>query len=372
MTTPAAAHAPAEPAARTTPYHLLFATVLKRMDPERAHHLAFGVIRALPALGGIVRRLCAPHASLRVRALGLDFPSPFGLAAGFDKNAAGIRGLGELGFGHVEVGTVTRHAQPGNPKPRMFRLVPDRGLINRMGFNNEGSAAAVPRIEQARMRRRRPVIGANIGKSRVTEVEDATADYVWSAERLAPISDYLAVNVSSPNTPGLRGLQELELLEPLLAEVKAAAGETPLLVKIAPDMSDEQIDGIVELAVRLGLDGIIATNTTVSREGLATSAEEIERMGAGGLSGAPLADRSLAVLRRIRETAPEAFCVIAVGGVTTAADVLARLEAGATLVQGFTAFIYEGPLWARAINRGLRRSGWRQPAAQAAGSSASQ
>lgn len=347
----------------TTPYRLLFNTVFKRMDPERAHHLAFGVIRALPALGGLVRRFCAPHPSLRVHALGLEFPSPFGLAAGFDKNAAGIAGLGELGYGHVEVGTVTRHAQDGNPKPRMFRLVDDRGLINRMGFNNGGSAAAVPRIERARMRRHRPVIGANIGKSRVTEVADATADYVWSAERLAPVSDYLAVNVSSPNTPGLRGLQEVELLEPLLAEVKRAAGETPLLVKIAPDMADEQIDGIVALAVRLGLDGIIATNTTVSREGLRAAPDAVAAMGAGGLSGAPLEARSLAVLRRIRATAPAGFCVISVGGVTTAADVIERLAAGATLVQGFTAFIYEGPLWARKINRGLRRAGWRQNAA---------
>lgn len=346
--------------AKTSPYKILFNTVLQRMDPERAHHLAFAVIRALPALGGVVGKLCGPDRSLRVRALGLEFPSPFGLAAGFDKNAEGILGLGELGFGHVEIGTVTRHAQEGNPKPRMFRLVPDRGLINRMGFNNSGSAAAVPRIENARMRRRRPIIGANIGKSRVTEVEDATADYVWSAERLAPVSDYLAVNVSSPNTPGLRGLQELELLEPLLAAVKTAAGETPLLVKIAPDMEDDQIDGIVSLAVRLGLDGIIATNTTISREGLETPATRVEEMGAGGLSGAPLAERSLAVLRRIRQVAPAEFCVISVGGVTTAADVLERLRAGATLVQGFTAFVYEGPLWARQINRGLRKAGWRQ------------
>ncbi|RGE18086.1 quinone-dependent dihydroorotate dehydrogenase [Leucobacter sp. wl10] len=346
-------------------YPLLFKTVLRRMDPERAHHLAFLVIRAAPLLGGAVRRLCAPDPSLRVRALGVEFPSPFGLAAGFDKNAEGMLGLGALGFGHVEVGTLTRHAQPGNPKPRMFRLVSDLGLINRMGFNNGGSAAAVARVERARLSRRRPVIGVNIGKSRVTEVEDAAQDYVWSARRLAPISDYLAVNVSSPNTPGLRGLQELEMLEPLLASVRDAAGGTPLLVKIAPDMEDEQIDGIVALAVRLGLDGIIATNTTVSREGLRESEAAIERMGAGGLSGAPLRERSLEVLRRIRASAPDpGFCVVSVGGVTTAADVLERLRAGATLVQGFTAFIYEGPLWARDINRGLRRAAWRGNAAR--------
>ncbi|MFD5600721.1 quinone-dependent dihydroorotate dehydrogenase [Leucobacter sp. NPDC058333] len=345
-------------------YPILFKTVLRRMDPEAAHHLAFRVIQAIPIAGGIARRVCGPAPELRVHALGLTFPSPFGLAAGFDKNATAIDGLGAIGFGHVEVGTLTRHAQDGNPKPRMFRLVSDRGLINRMGFNNGGSAAAVPRIERARMRRHRPIIGVNIGKSRITEVEDAVADYVWSTQRLAPIADYLAVNVSSPNTPGLRGLQELEMLEPLLAAVRDAAGDTPLLVKIAPDMGDEQIDGIVALAKRLGLDGIIATNTTVSRAGLQVSELEIERMGAGGLSGEPLRDRSLEVLRRIRAVEPDPeFCVISVGGVESAFDVLERLRAGATLVQGYTAFIYEGPLWARSINRGLARAGYRGSAA---------
>ena len=341
-------------------YPALFQTVLRRMDPERAHHLAFPVIRAAGVLGPLSRRLCAPAPQLRVKALGLEFPSPFGLAAGFDKNAEGVSGLGALGFGHVEVGTLTRHAQPGNPKPRMFRLLTDRALINRMGFNNRGSSAAVPRIERARLARHRPVIGVNIGKSRVTEVEQATGDYVYSAQRLAPIADYLAVNVSSPNTPGLRGLQELSSLEPLLKAVKEAAGGTPLLVKIAPDMDDEQLDGIVALALRLELDGVIATNTTVSREGLRAPSSAVEAMGAGGLSGAPLRQRSYEVLRRIRETAPDpGFCVISVGGVTGARDVLDRLEAGATLVQGFTAFIYEGPLWARAINRGLVSLGYR-------------
>ncbi|MGO3147567.1 MAG: quinone-dependent dihydroorotate dehydrogenase [Leucobacter sp.] len=340
-------------------YPALFHAVFKQMDPERAHHLAFTAIQAMPLLGGFIRTLCAPDPSLRVHALGLEFPSPFGLAAGFDKNAEAIQGLGALGFGHVEIGTVTKHAQPGNPKPRSFRLVADKGLVNRMGFNNQGSAAAVPRIERALLRRHRPIIGANIGKSRVTEVVDATDDYVWSAERLAPISDYLAVNVSSPNTPGLRGLQELELLEPLLTAVKHASGETPMLVKIAPDMSDDQIDGIVGLAVKLDLDGIIATNTTISRDGLVESADRIHEIGAGGVSGAPLKARSLEVLKRIRLTAPKSMCVIAVGGVTTPEDVLVRLEAGATLVQGYTAFIYEGPLWARRINRGLHKAGWR-------------
>lgn len=341
-------------------YPALFNTVFRRMDPEKAHHLAFPVIQAAGALAPLSRLICAPDPSLRVRALGLEFPSPFGIAAGFDKNAEGVTGLGALGFGHVEVGTLTRHAQPGNPQPRMFRLIEDRALINRMGFNNKGSVDAVSRIERARLKKRRAVIGVNIGKSRVTEVEDATADYVYSAQRLAPIADYLAVNVSSPNTPGLRGLQELDSLTPLLTEVKRVSGNTPLLVKIAPDMDNEQLDGIVRMAVDLGLDGIIATNTTVSREGLRASASSVEAMGAGGLSGAPLRERSLEVLKRIREIAPDpGFCVIAVGGVTTAQDVLDRLEAGATLVQGFTAFVYEGPLWARAINRGLKAAGYR-------------
>lgn len=305
-------------------------------------------------------RWAGPHRSLRTQALGLTFPSPFGVAAGFDKNATMITGLGALGFGHVEVGTLTAHGQAGNEKPRLFRLVEDRAVVNRMGFNNNGSEDAVQRIEQARLRSKRPVIGVNIGKSRVTEVEDAIDDYVISTLRVAPVADYLAVNVSSPNTPGLRGLQEVELLRPLLERVKAAAGETPLLVKIAPDMSDEHIDSIVALVVELRLDGIIATNTTVSREGLRSDPNLIERIGAGGLSGVPLAARSLEVLKRIRAQAPSDLCVISVGGVTTAQDVLERLEAGATLVQGYTAFLYEGPAWGRMINRGLKRAGWTQ------------
>lgn len=340
-------------------YSLLFRAVLRHLDPERAHHLAFPVVQGASLLGPALRNWCAPHPSLQVRTLGLDFPSPFGLAAGFDKNAQAVMGLGALGFGHVEVGTLTRHPQPGNPQPRMFRLVEDRALINRMGFNNGGSAAALPRIERARMQRHRPIIGVNIGKSRVTEVENATEDYVWSAQRLAPIADYLAVNVSSPNTPGLRGLQELSALQPLLTEVRQAAGATPLLVKIAPDMDDTQLDGITDLALELGLDGIIATNTTLSRDGLRTAADIVATMGAGGLSGAPLAARSLAVLERIRARTPDDFCVISVGGVTTSGDVLERLAAGATLVQGYTAFIYEGPLWVRRINQGLLRAGYR-------------
>ena len=336
-------------------YPLLFRAVLSRFDPEFAHHAGMAVIRLLgvPPFSWATRALTRPDPSLRVEALGMTFPSPFGIAAGFDKNAVGVRGLAALGFGHVEIGTVTAIPQEGNPRPRLFRLIADRAVINRMGFNNEGADAAARRL--AKLRRGAPdaVIGVNIGKSRVVAVEDATADYVASATAVAPLADYLAVNVSSPNTPGLRGLQAVETLAPLLRAVRAAAGETPLLVKIAPDLTDEEIGAIAKLAVAEGLAGIIAHNTTVSRDGLQTPDAEVEAAGAGGLSGAPLKERSLQVLRVVRDAVPEDFCVIAVGGVETAQDVQERLAAGATLVQGYTAFLYRGPLWGRAINRGL-------------------
>jgi dihydroorotate dehydrogenase len=329
------------------------------MDPERAHGLAFAVIRilGLPFLHPATRALTRPAPSLGVDALGLHFDSPFGVAAGFDKEGLGILGLGALGFSHVEVGTVTAIAQPGNDKPRLFRLVADRAVINRMGFNNHGAAALAARVSRVRRRTSRPMIGINIGKSRIVEVEDAIDDYLTSTRLLAPLADYLVVNVSSPNTPGLRGLQELDRLEPLLAAVSGAADAVPLLVKIAPDLEDDQITQISKLAVRLGLAGLIATNTTLSRDGLTSPAAMVEAAGAGGLSGAPLAARSLEVLTIVRSAVPENFCVISVGGVETGADVAARLAAGATLVQGYTAFLYRGPFWARAINRELEKTG---------------
>ncbi|MRG61536.1 quinone-dependent dihydroorotate dehydrogenase [Agromyces sp. CFH 90414] len=338
-------------------YRLLFSLVFTRMDPEQAHHLAFRAIRLLPTLGfgRLVRRFTRPAPELAVEALGLRFDSPFGVAAGFDKDGFAVRGLGQLGFGHVEVGTLTAIAQPGNDRPRLFRLVADRALVNRMGFNNGGADAAAGRLSRLSRRRRRPVLGVNIGKSRVTPVEEAVGDYERSARVLAPFADYLVVNVSSPNTPGLRGLQELDALAPLLETVQRASRGTPLLVKIAPDLADDEVRRICELVVRLGLDGIIATNTTISREGLRSSRAEIERIGAGGLSGAPLATRAMDVLRLVRQHVPAELCVISVGGVETAADVQDRLDAGATLVQGYSAFIYRGPLWARDINRGLAR-----------------
>ena len=343
-------------------YRLLFRVFLTRLDPEDAHHLAFTVIRLLPRLGvgsfsigSLVRALTRPPASLAVRTLGLEFDSPFGVAAGFDKDGKAVRGLWQLGFSHIEVGTITAIPQPGNDRPRLFRLVADRAVINRMGFNNAGAADAAPRLERERARRIRPIIGVNIGKSRVVAVDDATADYLVSARLLAPVADYLAVNVSSPNTPGLRGLQELERLSPLLTAVRDAAGSTPVLVKIAPDLSDDEVRKVSALVVELGLSGIIATNTTLSREGLSTAASVVEAAGAGGLSGEPLAARSLAVLRVIRSVVPADLCVISVGGVDTAADVAERLAAGATLVQGYTAFLYRGPFWAASVNRGLAR-----------------
>ncbi|QWT25408.1 quinone-dependent dihydroorotate dehydrogenase [Subtercola sp. PAMC28395] len=345
-------------------YAFFFRHVLSRLDPERAHHLAFDVIRAIPRSGfaSLVRRYTAPDASLAVRALGLEFESPFGVAAGFDKDGRAIVGLGLLGFGHVEVGTLTAKAQPGNEKPRLFRLVPDRAVINRMGFNNGGAASAALRIAQTTSASWRPIVGINIGKSRVVDVADAIDDYRSSARALAPVADYLVVNVSSPNTPGLRGLQELDKLAPLLTAVREEAGPVPLLVKIAPDLSDDEVRRISELAVSLGLDGIIATNTTISRDGLRTDPSVVDAAGAGGLSGPPVAARSLEVLRLVRAVVPAEMCVISVGGVETAADVAERLTAGATLVQGYTAFLYRGPFWAREVNRGLARIGRRQDA----------
>ncbi len=340
-------------------YPWLFHTFLAKMKPETAHHAAMLVIRALglPVLSPLARAFTRPDPSLQVRTLGLTFDSPFGIAAGFDKDAIAADGLYALGFGHVEVGTLTAIPQEGNPRPRLFRLIPDHGLVNRMGFNNGGAYAAAARLRKARRRARRTVLGVNIGKSRIVDVDDAVVDYVTSARLLAPVADYLVVNVSSPNTPGLRSLQAVETLRPLLTAVRAAAGATPLLVKIAPDLADDDIRDIVALALELPLDGIVAVNTTIAREGLGLTTDPsiVAAAGEGGLSGKPLEPRALEVLRLVRSLVPAEFCIIAAGGVETAEDVRGRLDAGATLVQGYTGFIYRGPLWAREINRGLVR-----------------
>ncbi|MCW3004610.1 MAG: dihydroorotate oxidase [Conexibacter sp.] len=303
-----------------------------------------------------VRRALAPQdPALRVRALGLDLPSPLGLAAGFDKDAAHVDALTALGFGFIEVGTVTAQPQPGNPRPRMFRLPADRALINRMGFNNGGAQAAAARLSAPRDRE--AIVGVNIGRTKLAQ--DAVADYRASAARLAPLADYLVINVSSPNTPGLRDLQAVDELGALIATVReaiAAAGRPiPLLVKIAPDLADDDVDAIADLAVASGLDGLVATNTTVARDGLQSERGAVDAAGAGGLSGAPLADRSVAVLRRLRERVGEDMVLVSVGGIETPEDAWARLEAGATLVQAYTAFVYGGPLWPARMHRGLSR-----------------
>lgn len=336
-------------------YQALF-RVLKRLDPEFTHEWGMRVIAlaGMWPLRSLLRKKTAPVASLRVHALGLTFGSPVGLAAGFDKNAVAIRGMHALGFDHVEVGTVTALPQSGNPKPRLFRLPDDQALINRMGFNNDGAQVVAARLRALRAKAGElPIIGVNIGKSRVTALSDATADYVTSTTLLAPLADYLVVNVSSPNTPGLRGLQQEKELAPLLKAVKAAAGDTPVLVKIAPDLDAKAISSVCKLVVKLDLAGIVATNTTTSREGLSAPPQDVARLGEGGLSGAPLRGRSLEVLDLVRQILPREVCVISVGGIFDGADVAERLDAGATLVQAYTGFVYRGPLFASKVTKEL-------------------
>ncbi|HEY5922484.1 MAG TPA: quinone-dependent dihydroorotate dehydrogenase [Kofleriaceae bacterium] len=340
-------------------YRIFYRLVLSRLSAEGTHRVAFGLLRAFTAVPGmraLLQRLLGPRdPELRVRVFGRELPGPLGLAAGFDKDAKGVSALLASGFGFVEVGTVTAEAQPGNPKPRLFRLPRDRALINRLGFNNDGAAAAARRLT----RRPAGTIGINIGKTKRVSEAEALADYIASAQALAPFADYLVVNVSSPNTPGLRDLQSVEKLRPLLSAVRAACDRAspmrrvPLLVKIAPDLADADVDAIADLALELALDGIIATNTTIARTGLATPAAQVEALGAGGLSGAPLKTRALDVLRRLRARVGDKLVLIAVGGIETGDDAWARIRAGATLVQAYTGFIYGGPLWPRRVQREL-------------------
>ncbi len=334
-------------------YRLFFNLVFSRFNSETAHHLGMFLIKFLGATG-LARLSQLGVKKGTTTALGLEFSGPFGMAAGFDKNAEAVSELGALGFSHVEIGTVTRHAQPGNPKPRLFRLKRDLGLINRMGFNNDGADAIAARLARLRKSGKKlPVIGVNIGKSRITELEDAVSDYAYSAEKLAPLANYLAVNVSSPNTPGLRALQAIDQLEPILLAVIQKSLGKPVLVKIAPDLADQDVVAVAQLAKKLKLAGVIATNTTIRRDGLIEPASRVQAMGAGGLSGPILADRSIAVLKLLRSNLPEEMAIISVGGVFTSAEVRQRLSLGAQLVQGYTGFVYEGPLWARKINSGL-------------------
>jgi dihydroorotate dehydrogenase len=338
-------------------YKLIFKLVFSRLNPEFAHHLVMVGIRFAGFIG--ITRLfkLRPTGKGSVQAFGLHFDSPFGLAAGFDKNAIAVKALGELGFSHVEIGTVTAIAQSGNEKPRLFRLIKDRALINRMGFNNEGAEKIASRLKHLREKHgsNLPVIGVNIGKSRVVEVEDAIEDYRKSAQLLAQYADYLAVNVSSPNTPGLRSLQSIDALKPILQAVTQQAHGKPVLVKIAPDLADEDVLAVADLCLQLGLAGVIATNTTVQRNSLRTESKVLDAIGAGGLSGPPVAERSLEVLKLLAARLNNRAAIISVGGIETPADAELRMKSGATLIQGYTGWIYQGPLWARRINKFLTK-----------------
>jgi dihydroorotate dehydrogenase len=342
-------------------YRWLLRPWLFLLSAEAAHGIAtafLGRVHGSPALARLVRLFHRPAPELAVQALGRTLASPLGVAAGFDKSGELYNGLAALGFGAVDVGTVTALAQPGNPRPRLFRLARDRAVVNRMGFNNPGAAAVAEAL--ASHPPRELVRGVNLGKSKVTDLAHAATDYAESARVLGPWADYVVVNVSSPNTPGLRSLQSVEALRPILLAVQGAlaglASPPPLLVKIAPDLADEDLDAVADLAIELGLAGIVATNTTVAREGLGltTPADEIARIGAGGLSGAPLRARSLAVVRRLHARAAGRLTLVGVGGIASADDVWSMLQAGATLVQMYTTIVYEGPGIACAIHRGLR------------------
>ncbi|WP_193047414.1 quinone-dependent dihydroorotate dehydrogenase [Mycolicibacterium baixiangningiae] len=333
-----------------TGYHAL-RRVLFLISPERIHTWVFAMLRALTAPRPLRRalraRLAPSDPVLASTVFGVRFAGPLGLAAGFDKDGHGLHTWAALGFGFAEVGTVTAHPQPGNPQPRLFRLPADRALLNRMGFNNDGAA----RLAQ-RLTRHTPdaPVGVNIGKTKTTPAEQAVDDYAHSARLLGPLATFVVVNVSSPNTPGLRDLQAVESLRPILSAVRAQTS-TPVLVKIAPDLSDADVDEIADLAIELGLAGIVATNTTVSRDGLMTPG--VADLGPGGISGAPVAARSLEVLRRLYRRAGDRLVLVSVGGIETVDDAWERIISGASLLQGYTGFVYGGGLWAKHIHDGL-------------------
>lgn len=313
----------------------------------RAYNISF--VRAIIKSSFVMR-----SPKLERKLWGITFPNPVGLAAGFDKDAKFTDSLACLGFGFIEIGTVTPRPQPGNPKPRLFRLPADRALINRMGFNNDGATEAARRL---RSRKEPIIIGGNIGKNKDTPNEQATDDYVKGFNELYDVVDYFVVNVSSPNTPGLRALQDKEPLTQLLSTLqglnKQRGGKKPLLLKIAPDLTNEQLDDIIDIVRTTALDGIVSSNTTISREGLATPKAEVEAIGMGGLSGAPLRERATEVIRYIHTHSKGSIPIIASGGIFTAADAKEKLDAGASLVQVYTGFIYEGPGIAKKICKGL-------------------
>ena len=344
-------------------YRTLLRPILFRLPPETAHELA---LHSLPLVLGtrlarsLVGRRCDQSHFGKLQRFGLTFANPLGLAAGFDKNGIALDALAALGFGHIEAGTVTYQSQPGNPRPRLFRLPLDKALINRAGFNNDGAVAFVRRVGK-----RRPgcVLGVSIGKSLVVANEEAVADYLNCFETVYPVADYIAVNVSSPNTPGLRDLQRAEQLETLLCALQARNSElaalhsrseaVPLLVKVAPDLEQQEFELIVDVARRTKLAGIIATNTTIERQGLRTPLAEVTNCGAGGLSGAPLRRRSTQMIANLYRLSAGSLSIIGVGGIFTAADAWEKICAGASLVQVYTGFIYQGPSIALQINEGL-------------------
>ncbi|MEN9700170.1 MAG: hypothetical protein RLZZ301_1368 [Bacteroidota bacterium] len=337
----------------------LIRALLFRFDAERVHYFVVGMLKlivAFPPSRWIFRALyVVKHPDLERQFIGLHFPNPVGLAAGFDKNASAFEALEQCGFGFVEIGTVTPQPQPGNDKPRLFRLKQDEAILNRMGFNNEGMLAVKRRLKSRQ--KHQLIIGGNIGKNKWTPNEEALSDYSKCFETLFDEVDYFVVNVSSPNTPNLRALQEREPLEQLLKELQLLnfQKETPkpILLKIAPDLSNTQLDEIIDIVKATKIAGLIATNTTISREGLLTDAAEVEALGAGGISGKPLTKRATEVIRYIHQKSEGSIPMIAVGGIHSAADALEKLDAGATLVQVYTGFIYEGPALVKSINKAI-------------------
>lgn len=344
-----------------TVYRTLLTALSSFVPAEAAHEAVMRLLRFLSRivlLRRLVRRVFTLRApELAVKALGQTFPSPLGLGAGFDKNAEVYDVLADFGFAFVEVGTVTWRAQPGNPRPRVFRLPKDRALINRMGFNNLGAEAVVPHLDRGRGVK----LGLSVGKSRAASDAETVEDYVLSLRKLARFADYVVLNVSSPNTPGLRSLQSPERLEPLLVESRRALVEVcpdrhvPLLLKVDPDLPDEQLVEIAHLALKLSLDGIVATNTTVTRDGLASATADVEALGAGGLSGPPLAVKAKRVLRTLHGIVSGRMALISVGGIETGQDAWERICAGASLVQIYTSFVWGGPMTPKRINRALLR-----------------
>ncbi|MBB6611100.1 quinone-dependent dihydroorotate dehydrogenase [Pontibacter sp. Tf4] len=339
-------------------YKSLLRPLLFKLDPEKVHYLTTDALRTiykLPFAQTISNSMFGVHSPKLERNLfGLTFPNPVGLAAGFDKDAKLIDELANLGFGFIEIGTLTPKGQEGNPKPRLFRLPEDQAIINRMGFNNEGVDAAVARLKT---RQSNIIVGGNIGKNKITPNEEALNDYLYCFKALYEVVDYFVVNVSSPNTPDLRALQEKEPLQQLLLALQEQNSKMPkpkpLLLKIAPDLNEPQLNDIIEIAKEAKLSGIIATNTTISRDGLHTSSQKVQDIGAGGLSGKPLTKRSTEIIRYLRQHLPQTIKLIGVGGIMTAEDALEKLDAGADLVQLYTGFIYEGPALISQINKKL-------------------